>query len=133
MLMLRQLPLVIPMPLLTKRNRELMFWLVQVLSWSALFISHYFGTVVAQEPPDVLRTIPLISLSGFLISSPLRYVCRRLWKYRLRTMVIGSLVAAFIASVSWRLCVNLVYASLAPVSCCPTGRPISPAPSPACT
>jgi len=101
------------MPLLTKRNRELMFWLVQVLGWSALFISHYFGTVVAQEPPEILRTIPLVSLSGFLVSSPLRYVCRRLWKYRLPTMVAGALVAAFIASVSWRLCVNLVYDTLA--------------------
>jgi two-component sensor histidine kinase len=102
------------MPILTKRNRELMFWLMQALGWSGLFISHFFGTVVAQEPPDILRTIPLVSLSGFLISSPLRYVCRRLWKYRLRTMVIGALIAAFIASVSWRLCVNLVYDTLAP-------------------
>src|SRR5262245_41616079 len=106
MLMLLQQPAVESMPLLTKRNRELMFWVVQTLGWSALYISHYFGTLVSEGEPDILRTIPFVSLSGFLVSSPLRYVCRRLWKYRLQTMVVGSLLAAFIASVSWRLCVN---------------------------
>ena len=102
------------MPLLTKRNRELMFWLVQALGWSVLYISHYFGIVVSQQPSELLRTIPFVSISGFLISSPLRYVCRRLWKYRLRTMVAGAFVAALVASASWRLCVNLTYATLAP-------------------
>src|SRR5437868_12167419 len=102
------------MPVLTKPNREMMFWLIQTLGWSALFISHYFGTVMAQEPPDILRTIPLISLSGFLISSPLRYVCRRLWRCQLRTMVGGALLACFIAALSWRFCVNIFYETLAP-------------------
>jgi two-component sensor histidine kinase len=102
------------MPLLTKRNRELMFWLVQALAWSGLFIFHLFGTVVAQQPFDILRTIPLISLSGFLVSTPLRYVCRRLWKLPLRKMMLGAVLAAFVAAVSWRLCVNLIYENLAP-------------------
>jgi two-component system, LytTR family, sensor kinase len=102
------------MPLLTRRNRELMFWLLQALAWSGLFISYYFGTVLAQQPPDILRTIPLISISGFLASTPLRYVCRRLWKLPLRQMVTGAVLAAFLAAVSWRLCVNLIYSNLAP-------------------
>src|SRR5688572_22412480 len=102
------------MPILTKRNRELMFWLIQALAWSGLFISHYFGTVVAQQPPDILRTIPLISLSGFLVSTSLRYVCRRLWKLPLPKMIIGAMLAAFVAAVSWRLCVNFIYLNLAP-------------------
>jgi two-component sensor histidine kinase len=102
------------MPLLTKRNRELMFWLLQALAWSGLFVSYFFGTVVAQQPLDIVRTIPLISLAGFLASTPLRYVCRRLWKLPLPKLVMGAVLAAFVAAVSWRVCVNLIYANLAP-------------------
>jgi two-component system, LytTR family, sensor kinase len=101
------------MPELTRRNRELMFWSMQVLGWSALTLSQYLGTVVLLQPVELLRTIPLVSLAGFLVSSMLRYVCRYLWRYKLPIRVAGALVAAYIAALAWRLCVNLVYEALA--------------------
>jgi len=100
------------MPVLTRRNRELMFWLVQALGWSGIFISQWLGTLAARQP-EILPTIPLISLAGFLISSPLRYICRWLWRRPLPIMIGGSLAAAYAASLAWRLCVNILYGTMA--------------------
>src|ERR1044071_3277869 len=100
------------MPVLTRRNRELMFWLVQALGWSGIFISQWLGTLASRQP-EILQTIPLISLAGFLISSPLRYICRWLWRRPLPVMIIGSLVSAYAASVAWRVCGNTLYANMA--------------------
>ena len=101
------------MPLLNRRNRELTFWLMQALGWSGVCISHYLGTLASREPPEITQTIPLISLAGFLITSPLRYVCQWLWGRPLPVMIIGALTAAYIEALAWRLCVNLLYRNMA--------------------
>jgi two-component system, LytTR family, sensor kinase len=98
-----------------KRNRELTFWSLHAIGWSAYGFSHYLGTLLYAGPPDNYHKVILsASLAGFLITAPLRYVLRALWGRSLPVMIFWAVTVAYLMALIWRVAVNSAIAKFMP-------------------
>src|SRR5882724_7383011 len=91
-----------------RRNRDVLFFLLNGLGWAGWGIAQaadttLFGTL---EPRYVL-VIALAVGAGILISTPLRYICRVLWRQRPPVLLAGGLMAAYAAALPMRAVSNL--------------------------
>lgn len=96
------------------RNRDLAFWSMHVLGWSAYAISHYLGALLYSKPADYVKVIFTAALAGVIVSAPLRYVCRWLWTRPPAVLITGAVLAAYITTLAWRVLVNRAYALFMP-------------------
>jgi two-component sensor histidine kinase len=93
-----------------KRNRDLTFWSLHAIGWSAYGISHYLGTLLYDRAPtNYHKVIVAASVAGFIISAPLRYALRALWTRSLPVMAVGALAAAYVTALAWRVAVNMAF------------------------
>jgi signal transduction histidine kinase len=92
-----------------KANRNAMFWLLHSLCWFAYAVSHYLGALIYSQPAGYLKVIVAGTIAGFVVSAPLRYVCRRLWSFPPLGAIVGALAAAYVAALIWRLLVSFAY------------------------
>jgi two-component system, LytTR family, sensor kinase len=99
-----------------KANRNLMFWLLHSVCWFTYAVSHYLGALIYSRPTGYLKVIVAGTIAGFVISAPLRYVCRRLWSYPPVAAIIGALAAAYVAALIWRLLLSFAYLEYLPES-----------------
>ena len=101
-----------------RNNREAMFWSLHAMGWCGYGFAHYLGSLLNDKPgdyvADYVKVIVTAVLAGFLVSAPLRYVCRRLWSGTPTTIIAGGLVAAYATALVWRVCVNLAYVTFMP-------------------
>lgn len=79
------------------------------MGWGAYGMAHYLGALLYSKPGNYMKVIFVAAVSGFVVSAPLRYVCRTLWKRPPVIMVIVSLAAAYCAALVWRVLVNFAY------------------------
>jgi two-component system, LytTR family, sensor kinase len=98
-----------------KRNRDLMFWSLHAIGWSAYGISHYLGTLLYDKAPiNYHKVIIAASIAGFALSAPLRYALRALWSRPIPVMVVGALGAAYVTALAWRVAVNMAFSIFMP-------------------
>lgn len=97
-------------PLITsKTNRNVLFWSLHAVGWSGYAISQYLGAVLYGKPVAYAKVIAIASVSGFILSSPLRYMCRRLWNRTPGIMIGTALLVAYVIGLLWRAIVNWAY------------------------
>jgi two-component system, LytTR family, sensor kinase len=92
-----------------KRNRDVLFWTLHALGWSAYGFSQYLGAVLYGKPIAYTQVIVQAAAWGFIVSAPLRYICRWLWSRPVRVMIPGALAIAFTTALAWRAGVNWAY------------------------
>ena len=92
-----------------KRNRDAVFWALHAVGWSAYGISQYLGAVLYGKPVAYTKFIVAAAVSGFVLTIPLRYVCRRLWSLPPPRMLAIGLLAAYLTALAWRIVMNIVY------------------------
>lgn len=92
-----------------KRNRDLLFWSLHAMGWSAYGISQYLGAVLYGKPVAYTKVIMVASVWGFIVTSPLRYICRRLWARPPNVMIPSALTIAYVTGLAWRVGVNWAY------------------------
>jgi len=97
-----------------KANRNAMFWFLHTLCWMAYAVSHYLGALIYSKPTGYLKVIVAGSIAGFVISTPLRYICRRLWGFPPIVAILGALAAAYVLALAWRVAVNIAYTRYLP-------------------
>jgi hypothetical protein len=97
-----------------RRNRNLIFWSLHTLGWSGYAISHYLGALLYSKPADYTKVILFAAITGLIVSSPLRYVCRWLWSRRPAVLIGGAVMAAYVTAVAWRVLVNRAYSLFMP-------------------
>lgn len=90
-------------------HRSLVFWALHAMGWGAYAMSHYLGALVYSKPSGYRKVILTAALGGFLVSAPLRWVCRELWKQPPAVLVSVTLAAAYCAALLWRVIVNYAY------------------------
>jgi len=93
----------------SKTSRDVLFWSLHAMGWSAYGISQYLGAVLYGKPVAYTKVIAVAAVSGFIMSSPLRYLCRRLWTRTPAVMIGGALLIAYIIGLAWRAIINWAY------------------------
>ena len=61
------------------KNRNLTFWSLHAMGWSAYGISQYLGALLYGKAVAYTKVILIAALTGFILSSWLRLLCRWLW------------------------------------------------------
>ena len=92
-----------------KQNRNLLFWSLHVLGWSAYGVSQYVGALLYGKPVAYGQYIAVAAMAGSILTIPLRYICRWLWKQPPATMIAGSIAAAWITALLLRVVMNWFY------------------------
>jgi two-component system, LytTR family, sensor kinase len=92
-----------------RRNRNALFWTLHVLGWVAYGLTQYFGSRVNDNSPGILPLVGIATLSGFVLSAPMRYIYRHLWGRRPLTIVLGMVLTSYSLALVWRVLINLSY------------------------
>jgi len=92
-----------------RKNRDLLFWSLHAIGWSAYAISQYLGTLLYGKAEQYQKVILIATISGFLLSAPFRYLCRYLWKKTPAVMISASIGTAYGVALIWRVIINVAY------------------------
>lgn len=95
-----------------RRNRNLLFWGLHTLGWSAYCITQYLGALLYEKPTGYLWVVAIAALGGFLLSAPLRYLYGWLWNRKPVLIVVGALGASWVTALAWRCVINYSYERL---------------------
>ena len=87
-------------------NRNLLFWGMHTLGWSAYGLAQFVGSAVYGKEPGYVQVIAIAAAAGFLFSAPLRWLYRRLWVAGPRAMLLGSPLACWVIALAWRAIIN---------------------------
>jgi signal transduction histidine kinase len=91
------------------KNRNLTFWSLHALGWSAYAISQYLGALLYGKAVAYNKVIIIAAVSGFILSAWLRYLCRALWNKPPAAMISFGLLGAYATALVWRLPINWAY------------------------
>lgn len=91
------------------KNRNLTFWSLHALGWSAYAISQYLGALLYGKAVAYNKVILIAAVSGFLLSAWLRYLCRWLWNKPPAVMIGFGVLSAYATALVWRLPINWAY------------------------
>jgi len=92
-----------------RRNRNLLFWGLHTLGWSAYLITQYMGALLYERPSSYIKVILAAAASGFLFSAPLRLVYRRLTGQPLAVLIPAVLLCSWLTALAWRVAINVSY------------------------
>ncbi len=94
------------------RHREASFWALQALGWSAYFIAQYVSALVnpdRMEPAKLsayIYVLVVAAVSGFVLSSLLRYAYRRVRDRSPTVVIVTVLLLVYLAALVWRVSIN---------------------------
>ena len=92
-----------------RRNRNLLFWALHTLGWSAYLITQYVGALLYEKPTAYIMVLLAAAGSGFALSAPLRFLYRWLWGKRPAVIIPSVLLASWITALGWRSVINTSY------------------------
>jgi hypothetical protein len=92
-----------------RTNRNVLFWGLHTAGWAAYGITQYFGALLYAKPSSYKLVIGIASVSGFVLSAPMRFIYRRLWGRAPRTMILGVLATCYVTALALRIVINLSY------------------------
>jgi LytS/YehU family sensor histidine kinase len=87
-------------------NRNLLFWGLHTVGWSAYGLALYIGSAIYMKDPGYEKVIVVATVAGWLFSAPLRYVHRRLWARGLRSLLVGSVIACWLLALARAAIIN---------------------------
>jgi LytS/YehU family sensor histidine kinase len=94
---------------LLRGNRNLLFWALHTLGWSAYGFAQFVGAAVYGKEPGYVLVIAIAAAAGFLLSAPLRWLYRSLWSAGPRVMLMGAGAACWVVALVWRAIINTAY------------------------
>jgi two-component system, LytTR family, sensor kinase len=92
-----------------KTNREALFWVLHALGWSAYGIAQYLGSLLYWNPKTIALLVVIAAAAGFVLSIPLRYLCRALYGRRLIVVAATAVPVTWILAMAWRATINTSY------------------------
>lgn len=92
-----------------RSNRNMLFWSLHAAGWGAYATSQYFGALLYEKPSSYALVIAASAISGFILSSPMRYIYRRLWGQAPRVIALGVLATCYVTALALRTVINLAY------------------------
>jgi two-component system, LytTR family, sensor kinase len=95
-----------------RSNRNALFWTLHALGWGAYAITQYFGALLYEKGTRYLLVIAVATATGFVLTAPMRYIYRRLWGKRPRTIILGVLATCYVAALALRVAINVAHRRL---------------------
>jgi two-component system, LytTR family, sensor kinase len=92
-----------------RKNRNVLFWTLHAAGWAAYGITQYVGALFYPNAASYARMWLVVTVAGFVLSSPMRYIYRQLWGRPPRTIVVGVLLTCYLTALVLRLVINLAY------------------------
>jgi len=92
-----------------RNNRNLLFWTLHSLGWIAYGLTQSVGFWLYEKSEGWTWVVLVTTVSGFVLSAPMRYAFRALWGRRPRTMILGILATTYPIALAWRVVINLSY------------------------
>ncbi|MGP8034884.1 MAG: sensor histidine kinase [Steroidobacteraceae bacterium] len=92
-----------------RSNRNVLFWSLHAAGWAAYGITQYIGALFYDKPAGYARLWLVSALAGFVLSSPMRYIYRRLWGQPPRVIIVSVLITCYITALTLRMVINLSY------------------------
>lgn len=92
-----------------KHNRNVLFWSLHAGGWAGYGLSQYMGALLWGKPISYTQVILISSIWGFIVSIPLRYICRSLWSRPLSFIIPVALAVAYVVAVAHKAVVNWAY------------------------
>jgi len=92
-----------------RRNRNLLFWALHSLGWSAYLITQYLGALLYEKPTSYIKVVFAAAASGFALSAPLRYYYHWLWRKPPSIVIPAVLLASWVTALAWRVIINSSY------------------------
>ena len=63
-----------------RSSRNVLFWSLHAAGWAAYGLTQYFGALFYDKPSSYARVIAVSAVAGFVLSTPMRFIYRRLWE-----------------------------------------------------
>jgi two-component system LytT family sensor kinase len=92
-----------------RTNRNVLFWGLHSAGWAAYGLTQYFGALLYEKPSSYKLVIGIAAVAGFVLSMPMRFIYRRLWRRAPRTIILGVLATCYITALALRIVINLSY------------------------
>jgi len=94
-------------PLLATPGRR--FWTLQTAGWLGYLIAAYLGALAYEKPTSFYTVLVSAAVAGFVLSTGLRRLYRRLWHLPPARLALAVLAASYGTALVWTLVRNLVY------------------------
>jgi len=99
-----------------RKNRNALFLALHGAGWGAYGIAQYLGALLFEKDGSYQLVVAVAAVSGFVLSLPLRYVYRGLWRRPPLTVLAVALPTCYVIALAWRLIVNTSYHRLIPAA-----------------
>src|SRR6187455_622696 len=90
-------------------SRETLFWVLHSGAWAAYAVAQLLAAMLYEKMAGYHSVIIIATISGFLLSLLLRYICRWLWLQSPRVMIAGAIITCYLLALCWRVVINLAY------------------------
>jgi two-component system LytT family sensor kinase len=87
-------------------NRELQFWLLQLLGWAGWATAGSLAWIYWKADASIVFLFPPAAVGGLVISTGLRHIYRRVWNASPLLRGLAVLVASYLGAALWRIWVN---------------------------
>ena len=97
---------------LSVHNRNFQFLVLNALGWAGYCLAWMISVFYAGKPASYFFAIAGLSVMGFMITIPLRYIYRGIWNSSVLTRIAVVIIASFLCSLLWVPVKNIAYWSL---------------------
>ena len=91
------------------RNRERLFWILNIAGWTGYTVTAYLGALAHDKPDSYINFVAAAALAGFLLTIPMRFLYHKLWSKPPAGISIGILVTSYVLALSWVIFKNYLY------------------------
>jgi signal transduction histidine kinase len=91
------------------RNRNRLFWALNVAGWSGYVLTAWLGALTHGKPDAYVAVVVAAAAIGFLLSIPMRLIYSRLWLWPLLQRAAIMMTVCYVLALGWRTLINTLY------------------------
>jgi hypothetical protein len=91
------------------RNRQRLFWALNIGGWAGYTIAAWFGALAHEKPDTYFAVIIVTALAGFAATISMRSLYHRLWNRPPAIIALGTIATCYGVAFAWRWLSNSLY------------------------
>ena len=91
------------------RNRQRLFWILNVAGWAGYAIAAWLGALAHEKPESFFAVIAVTATAGFILTIPMRHAYRALWNRTPLQLGAGMMLVSYTVALLWRVLKNTLY------------------------